>query len=109
MHMAPCTKASISRSSGMSARISAMSATLISRAQTMRLAPSPCQTLAASALATDACVLTCTASFGAWRRARESAPRSLTMTASAPASSSASKYAGSVLRSSDSMSTLQVT
>ena len=77
MHMAPCTKASSSSSRGASARMRAMSATLISRAHTTRLAPSSCHMRAASAFMTPACVLTCSSTCGACRRASEKAPRSL--------------------------------
>ena len=91
MHMAPCTNASSSRSRGASARRRAMSATLISRAHTTRPAPSSCHMRAASAFITPACVLTCSSTEGACLRASESAPRSLTMSASAPAASSASR------------------
>ena len=67
MHMAPCTNASSSSSRGAPARSRAMSSTLISRAHTTRLAPSSCHTRAASALHTEAWVLTCSSTFGAYR------------------------------------------
>ena len=109
MHMAPCTKASSSSSRGASARMRAMSATLISRAHTTRLAPSSCHMRAASAFMTPACVLTCSSTCGACRRASEKAPRSLTMSASASAASSASRYAGSAATSSAPMSAFTAT
>ena len=109
MHMAPWAKASISSSGGASWRKRAMSAKLISRAHTTRLAPRLCHTRAAAPLATEAWVLTWRSTRGATSPATAKAPKSPMMKASTPAASRERKNAGKPSMSSGCMRILQVT
>ena len=107
--MAPWTKASISSSLGVLARMVRISSRESSRARMTRLAPSSYQARATAWLVTPAWVEMWSWRWGACFWARRKTPRSATMAASTPTLSRYSSHSGSRSTSPHRGMVLQVT